>query len=177
MKQYSYRSRVMHLILALIVLGLMGVGMSFNFISKEWENTAYMLHKSFGVIVLFLMFFRIFFILNDGRPALPKTVARWQKILARTIQGMLYILLFLMPLSGWLMASYSGYGVPFFNLTDLSIPGIVPDKQMTSLYVKLHYYFAWLIGGCLMLHIAGALKHWLYDKDGVFQSMWNFNQK
>ena len=176
MKIYSIRSRFMHATIAIMVLALFSVGMSFNIIPKIYQDNAYMLHKSFGFLVLCLMFLRMYFILRDGRPKLPKTVPSWQKILARSVQYIMYFLLFAMPLSGWLMATTDGYGLSLFGLVDIPFPFLHKNKQQAEVFQSLHYYYAWVFGGCIILHMTGALKHYFYNKDAVFQSMWSFKK-
>ena len=172
MKNYSFRSQIMHAVIAITVLGLMAIGMTFKFL----PGAAYFWHKSFGLLVLLLMIFRIAFIFKDGRPDLPKKLAHWEKKLARKVQYSFYFLLVLMPLSGWIMSSASGHTPSFFGLFDLPFPGIEKNKAVESFFVWSHYYLAWIIGVMIVLHLSGNIKHYFIDKDKVIQTMWNFKK-
>lgn len=166
----------MHALIALLVFGLLIVGVSFDDIPQAYQSNAYMLHKSFGIVVLFLVLIRLAFVIIDGRPNLPKTVSPWEKILSRTVQYLLYLVLILMPLSGWVMSVAGGHIPKIFNLFQANLPFIPQDKHLADFSNSSHYYLAWLIGGLLTLHIIGGLKHYFVDKDGVFQSMWKFRK-
>lgn len=175
-KDYSLRSKLMHALIGLLVIGLLIVGILFDIIPQAYQSNAYMLHKSFGILVLFLMFIRIAFIIIDGRPSLPKSVSNWEKYLSRTVQYLLYIVLIMMPLSGWIMSVAADHIPSFFNWFDANLPFIPHDKQFAKFFKSAHFYLAWAIGGLLTFHILGGLKHYFVDKDGVFQSMWKFKK-
>lgn len=171
-KSYSYRSQVMHALIAIMILGLMAIGMCLNFL----PNWAYFWHKSFGLLVLLLMVFRVFFIFKDGRPDLPHTSPLWERLLARGVQYGFYILLLAMPLAGWIMSTAAGYIPSFFGLFSLPFPGIEKNKAVADFFSQSHYVMAWVIGAFIILHILGNLKHYFIDKDGVVQKMWNFKK-
>jgi cytochrome b561 len=166
----------MHAIIAFIVIGLLVLGVLLNDIPEAYQHNAYELHKSFGITVLFLMLIRIGFIIKDGRPKLPNSVARWEKILSRLVQYLLYLTLILMPMSGWIMEVASDYTPTVFGLFDANLPFIPHDKKLADFFNSSHYYLAWLIGGLLTIHFLGGLKHYFVDKDGVFQRMWRFRK-
>lgn len=172
-KNYSYRTQVMHFLLAIMILGLMVIGMCLSFL----PNWAYAWHKSFGLLVLLLMVFRIYFILKDGRPRLPHSIAFWERFLARGVQYSFYILLLVMPLAGWIMSTAAGYIPSMFGLFSLPFPGIEKNKLIADFFSNVHYLLAWVIGACIILHLLGNIKHYFIDKDGVVQKMWNFKKR
>ena len=175
--QYTLRVQIMHAILACMVLSVLTVGSLLSSIPEAFQEVSYMLHKSFGICIFFLMLLRLYFIQKDGRLKLPLQMALWDKVLARTVQYSLYVVLLLMPLSGWLMSCTSDYLPSFFGLFDLPCPGLDKNPELSKLMSTAHYTIAWIIGGLLTLHILGSLKHYFYDKDHVLQSMWSFKRK
>lgn len=175
-KYYTLRVRLMHALLACIVLAVLIVGTLLTTIPEPYQDLSYMLHKSFGICIFFLMLLRLYLIVKDGRLQLPSHTKTWEKILARGVQYSLYLLLFLMPLSGWLMSCASNYVPSFFGLFDLPCPGLGKNPQLAKLMKSSHYYLAWTIGGLISLHIIGSLKHYFWDKDNVLQSMWFFKR-
>lgn len=177
LKSYSLRSQWMHAIVALLVLGLLAIGYLLNKLPGAWQNQAYMLHKSFGLVVLGLMLLRVYFILRDGRPGLSSSISCWERYLARSVQFLLYILLILMPLSGWIMSVADGYIPSLFNLFNLDLPFIPLDKSLGKLFAKFHYYLAWGIFTLVILHLLGNAKHYFWDKDKLIASMWNFRKQ
>jgi cytochrome b561 len=175
--EYTYRVQIMHALLACLVLSVLTVGTLLNAIPEAFQGTTYMLHKSFGICIFFLMLIRLYFVHQDGRIKLPAHTAIWEKILARGVQYSLYLVLILMPLSGWLMSCASGHIPSFFGLFDIPCPGLGKNPELGGFMSDTHYYLAWIIGGLLSLHILGSLKHYFWDKDNVLQSMWSFKRK
>lgn len=176
MKSYSLRTQIMHAIIAVMVLSLMVVGMLLNKLPEHLLDTTYMLHKSFGLTVLFLMFFRLYFIFKDGRPGYPSQVSKTEAFLARGVQYAMYVLLIAMPLSGWLMSVASNHIPIYFGWFELNLPGIPHTKAFAEWMVNTHYWLAWVIGGMITLHLLGNAKHFFMNKDKIVQSMWNFKK-
>jgi cytochrome b561 len=137
---------------------------------EQYQPSAYMMHKSFGLTLLFLVLARFFWIQYAGKPALPKTVPMWQKILSRTVHYSLYLLLICMPLCGWVM-SVAGNRVPsYFGLFQMPLP-IKANKALSEFMDQSHKTIAWILIALIVLHIAGAIKHHFIDKDNVLKRM------
>jgi cytochrome b561 len=177
MNYYTFRVQLMHAILACMVLAVLAVGSILGLLPHNIQATAYLLHKSFGICIFFLMLLRLYFIYRDGRIALPAHSPRFERILSRIVQYSLYLILILMPLSGWLMSCASDHIPSFFGLFSLPCPGLGKNTELAKLMSGFHYFFAWLIAGLLGLHVMGGLKHYFWDKDNVLQSMWSFKRK
>jgi cytochrome b561 len=47
-----------------------------------------------------------------------------------------------------------------------------PNHDMAERFFDLHSTLIWIVVALVALHVAGALKHLLVDKDRVFQRMW-----
>jgi len=126
-------------------------------------------HKSFGITILALAALRLAWRLFD-RPPPPPTMPRWQFIASRATHAAFYVLLFAMPLTGWLMSSASNYPVSWFGLAQL--PDLVaPDPDLKHLLEEIHETLARLLIGLALLHIAAALKHQFIDRDGLLTRM------
>ena len=82
----------------------------------------------------------------------------------------LYLCLFALPLSGWLMSSASAYSVSWFNL--IQLPDLVgPDEALKGVFGTVHEALNWLLVVLASLHIAAAFKHLFVDKDEVMSRM------
>ncbi|KTC93726.1 MULTISPECIES: cytochrome b [Legionella] len=168
---YSGGFKFLHWLIALVVI-LMLVGSYFlEDLPAQYRGTAFMLHKSVGISVLFLMLFRLVWVWRKGKPSLPVSVPLWQRILSRTVQYALYFFLIAMPLCGWIMAVASNKAPYFFGLFQLGLPGIEPNQALSHLMKETHNTIAWVIIVLIALHIAGAIKHHFIDKDKVVQRM------
>lgn len=174
--RYSLRSQWMHALVALMVIGLLLVGVFLEDFPSKIQGNMYMLHKSFGLVVLVLMFLRIGFILLDGRPKLPEHTSIYERVLSKSVQYALYVLLIAMPLSGWVMSVAGGYIPVLFDIWKMDLPFVPKNHALAEQFEALHYYFAWGIFGLLILHVLGNIKHYFYDKDKVVQTMWNFKK-
>ena len=171
-KEYSLGSKWLHWLIALIVLTMLSVSFFLEDLSGSIKPTAILFHKSFGLTVLLLMVLRSFWILYRGKPALPATVAPWERALSHFVQYSLYLLLFLMPICGWVMSVAADKTPSFFGLFSGPLPWIAPNKALAQWMFSAHETIAWIIITLLFLHIAGALKHYFIDKDKVLNRMW-----
>jgi cytochrome b561 len=83
---------------------------------------------------------------------------------------LLYVLMFAIPLSGWLMSSAKGFQTVWFGV--LPIPDLLArDKALGDLLQTLHLGLNWLLIAVLLGHIGAALKHHFLDRDDVLNRM------
>jgi cytochrome b561/polyisoprenoid-binding protein YceI len=127
-------------------------------------------HKSVGITILALAIVRLFWRQMNPPPSLPATMSRWQITASHLSHWSLYALLFAMPVTGWLMSSASAYSVSWFNLFQL--PDMVaPNPAAKEVFEETHETLAKLLVLVAAIHIGAAIKHALFDKDGVLQRM------
>lgn len=169
--RYGKGAMVMHWLIATIILLLLSVSFFLESFPKTLRPTAIMLHKSFGLTILILMVLRFWYWFREKRPMLPPTIPRWEIYLARGVQTTLNVLLIAMPIVGWLMSTLSNHIPVWFDLIYLPLPGITPNPALADLFFQAHQIIAWVLIGLISLHIAGALKHAIIDKDKVMDSM------
>ena len=169
--RYTQGAMVLHWSIAAIILLLLSVSFFLDDFPKALRPTAIMLHKSFGLTILILMVLRFWYLLRGKKPLLPATMPRWEIYLARGVQGAMYVLLIAMPIVGWLMSTLSNHIPVLFGLIQLPLPGITPNPDLAALFFQAHQIIAWMLIGLISLHIAGALKHAIIDKDKVMDSM------
>lgn len=168
--QYSKATKILHWFIAVVVL-LMLTSFFLGQVQEKYQSTAYLIHKSMGLTVLFLMLVRIAWIFYTGRPDLPRQTPRWERYLSRGVQYSFYVLLILMPLSGWIMSTASQHSPNYFGLIQLPFPGVPINKALAKWMAHWHERFAWTLLVLAILHIAGAIKHAICDKDDVLQKM------
>ena len=127
------------------------------------------LHKSVGLSLLMLIVLRMYWRFTHRPPALLNSMKLWEKRLAKATHHSLYLLMFLIPLSGIIMSAGSKYGIKWFGIK--VIPGF-DDKAIRELFYEFHEIFGLLLLLILILHILGAVKHSIVDKDGTLRRMW-----
>ncbi len=130
----------------------------------------YTWHKSLGMLLFALGVIRLVRGLVGSRPPLPVDTPRYQKILARTVQVLLYLVIVIMPISGWLMSSAADVPVKLFGLLTLP-PLIAPDKALVEVFEEIHEAQAFALLTLVSLHFLGALKHHFINRDNVLHTM------
>jgi len=130
-------------------------------------------HKSFGMTVLMLAALRLLWRLKNPPPALPSAMKPIERLVARVTHIAFYVLLFAMPLSGWLMSSAKNYSVSWFGL--FTWPNLIGKSQNAfKLLQTTHHVLSDALFATAMLHILAALKHHFWDKDDVLLRMLPF---
>ena len=127
------------------------------------------LHKSVGLSLLMLIVLRMYWRFTHRPPTFLNSMKLWEKRLAKATHHSLYLLMFLIPLSGIIMSAGSKYGIKWFGIK--VIPGF-DDKAIRELFYEFHEIFGLLLLLILILHILGAVKHSIVDKDGTLRRMW-----
>ena len=163
--KYHIAIRLIHWLMAFMLLSLIISGWYMTNLedSVSYKYNIYYWHKSFGVLVLFLLVSRIVARIVYKAPPLPDTLPQYEKKLAKVTHWCLYILMFLVPASGYLMsgAAPNRY-VPFFGLT---MPNIVEKNREIADYLhSVHVVIPYIFLGVIIFHLIGTLKHRYFDK-------------
>lgn len=153
------------LILIQAALGLVMVDM----INSPDKIRLYALHKSIGLTILALAALRLAWRLHAGAPA-PLPGAGWQRTAARISHGLLYALLFALPLSGWLFNSAAGFPLQWFGLFNLP-PVAAADPDLRVLARATHEWLFWMLAAVTLVHVAAALHHHLFLGDATLARM------
>ena len=134
-------------------------------------DTLINLHLSFGVVVLAVAVARLGWRMTHREPQPLAGIPPWQMRSARVIHWLLYVLLFVVPILGWISASWRGFPVVLFGLVELPkvmatrLPGWNWTGDVHG--ILANYAMLALVG----LHVAAALYHYIVRKDGVLQRM------
>lgn len=173
---YSRLSIALHWAIALLIIGNLAGGLLLETLlgskdagTRQLGFTAVQLHKSIGLTVLALSAIRLAHRLIEGFPQLPDHMARWERVLARITHYGFYILMFAVPLAGWLMVSASPLNFPtiWFGLFEVPHLPVGTSATLAGQAYEAHEILAFATIGLLALHVAGALKHHLLDRDDV----------
>ncbi len=168
---YSTGFKWLHWLVACLVLGMLAAGFFLGNLPSSFKPVAYMLHKSTGLTLLVLMLIRAVWLILSGKPKLPESIPKWECFLASSVQYALYIGLIAMALSGWLMATAANKIPVYFGWFRVPFPAISPNEQLAGWMHNTHGNIAWILVGLVTLHMAGALKHWLIQKDEILRRM------
>jgi len=127
-------------------------------------------HKSVGITILAVAVVRIIWRLRNTPPALPTSMPKWQATASHVSHWSLYVLLFAIPITGWLMSSASAYSVSWFNLFQLP-DFVAPNPELKEIFEETHETLAKLLAVIASIHIIAALKHAVIDKDDILSRM------
>ena len=136
-------------------------------------------HMAFGLTILVLSVISVLWRLFHPRPPYVATIRPWEAMLARIVQTLFWFLIIAMPITGWGMvtASPTSTGVSWFGLFTVPPLPFAHGSGAGGTFHDVHETFAWLMLGLIALHVAGALKHQLFDRDGTLGRMVPFMRK
>jgi cytochrome b561 len=127
-------------------------------------------HKSVGMTVLMLAILRLLWRMRHPPPGLPVGMTPIERMLARATHISFYVLLFAMPLTGWLMSSAKNYSVSWFGL--FTWPDLIGKNETAfDLLRSTHGILSGALFALAVLHILAALKHHFWNKDDVLRRM------
>lgn len=165
-------SKSLHWLIALLILALGIVGLLMGELPKTpkyfWVYTA---HKSIGITVLVLVVLRLLWRLYAGAPRPVPGTPGWQERIASATHWLLYVMMFAIPLSGWLYDSASGLR-PFKLFGLLEMPKLVaPDERAAQLSHAFHEWGFWALILVVLAHAGAALYHHLQRRDATLVRM------
>lgn len=173
-----------HYTRAAITLHWAGAGLILAGLFMGWTMTempispqrlkVYNYHKWLGVTVLALALLRLVVRVARPPPALPSMVV-WQRRVARVGHGLLYVLMLVVPLAGWIYSNAAGY--PVVYLGKLPLPNLVgPDKALAAGWVQIHGSLALALAVLTGLHVLAALHHHFILRDTTMRRMWTWRR-
>ena len=170
-EKYGAIAKCFHWVMALAILMMLAVGFIMTDLPMSPDKfRVYGIHKSIGALILIAAFLRLFWRFINVVPELPADMPTWQKLGAHGSHVALYILMFVMPLTGWLMSSAAGFQVSVFGW--FLLPNLIaPSPGLREIFGILHELLAFAIIGLVSLHILAALKHHFIDKDTILRRM------
>jgi cytochrome b561/polyisoprenoid-binding protein YceI len=160
------------LILTTLPLGIIANGAPFTngeeVALKAW---LFSMHKTLGITTFFVALARILWAFTQPRPGLLNAENRPEAALAEAVHWLLYGSLVLVPLSGWIHhASTTGFA-PIWWPFGQSLPFVPKSESLAELTSGLHIVFERVLIISIFLHVAGAVKHHVIDRDQTLRRM------
>lgn len=178
--QSSYGSvtKTFHWLTALLILSLIPMGWYANQLpydtAEQLAQKAFLfsMHKTFGVLVFFVALARILWALSQPKPGALNSDARLEHWAAETVHYLLYGSLVLVPLTGWIHHAATTGFAPIQWPFGQSLPFVPKSETLAAVFAGLHIVMVRLLILSLFLHIGGAFKHLIIDRDQTLQRMW-----
>ena len=172
--RYSGGAILFHwVIAALIIANLVGA-----LVSDDWHGparaTVMGLHKATGLTILVLSLARIGWRLAHRPPPFPAEIRQIEAAVARIVHWLFYVLMIVMPLSGWLMISAGAPRKPFswYGMFDLPFLPVQGDKALGDAAHEAHEVLGYAMIALIVLHVLAALKHHFFDQTRLIHRMW-----
>ncbi|MEM7751081.1 MAG: cytochrome b/b6 domain-containing protein [Pseudomonadota bacterium] len=174
--QYGLAARFFHWLTVFMLLLTVPIGFAMTYRGGElkiWDattNALYSSHKLLGFLILLIVVARLINNRVAGTPPDEPTMKKIFKVAAHGTHHLLYLLLLLVPLTGWVATSM----FPALNIFGLfNLPAIAsPDQKLSRLIFDYHAYLAYALLAVIAAHIAGALFHQFVLRDGIIRRMW-----
>ncbi|MFN7056996.1 cytochrome b [Hyphomonas sp.] len=169
---YAGVSRVNHWAGSLLFGGMLIVGfyLAYGGLERDARAPIMGLHRATGTLLLLFAVWRVAWRIRQGFPSPMDGVPAWQVTLSRITHWGLILSMLVMPLSGvFPMSLLAGRTIDLYGLVTLQ--PLAEIEGMRPLGRQLHQIAAFAFAGFIALHIAGALKHLMIDKDGTVQRM------
>lgn len=171
-QRYGLVAILLHWLVAATVIGLAILGLWMTDLSyySPYYRSAPFWHKSIGITLAAVLVLRLLWRWGNPRPAHLPNHQRWELGMAALVHGLLYLLLFVIVVSGYLISTAKGQGISVFGWFDIpaSITGLPSQADRAG---TVHYWVAITVLGLAALHALGALKHHFLDRDDTLRRM------
>ncbi len=169
--RYTRTAMSLHWLIALMLFGMFGFGLYMVELPLSPQKLKfYSYHKWAGVTVFLLVLARLAWRVTHRPPALPAGMPAWQVKAAKAGHHLLYLLMVIVPLSGWLMSSAKGFQTVWFGV--LPLPDLLAkDEALGEALLLTHRLLNWFFMLVVAGHVVAALKHHFIDRDGLLSRM------
>lgn len=172
MQRYTKTAMLIHWLTALLIIAAFFLGLTMTEIHgiTPTKLKYYSWHKWLGVTVLLLAVLRVLWRRANKPPPHPLGMPAWQAMAADATHLLLYLLIFAVPLSGYLYSSAAGVPVVYLGL--IPLPTLIEaNAELKPILKTVHYVLTMTMAAAVVGHVLAALKHQFVDRDGVLRRM------
>lgn len=167
---YGEIAKLFHWLMALLLVGMYLVAYTMINLSKSnLSNSLYAFHKGTGLLLLALVALRLAWRFINVQPGLLQATSIWQRHVANWTIIALYLLMFVIPITGFFAATLSNHAITFYGL--FTIPALANNHTVAKFFSKSHEIAAYLLILFFVLHVIAAFYHHLFLKDDVLIRM------
>ena len=169
-------ARAFHWLTALVILTAIPLGLIANDLSTAPDSIAlktqlFSLHKTLGIVAFCLGVARILWAFSQPRPVPLHPEWRFETFMAEAVHWLLYLSLVIVPLSGWVHhAAVDGFA-PILWPFGQGLPFVPKSETVASMAGMAHWLFTKVLAAVILLHVLGAMKHHLIDRDATLRRM------
>ena len=169
---YDAAARAFHWGIVALVLVTMPIGIAMNDLVAEGplQDALYVIHESIGVTIFCLMLLRLAWRLAHGAPAPAAELSRLEVLASQSVHALLYLVLLVMPITGYLLVVAGDYPLTYFGLFD--VPRFLGKHEPLSKFAEsAHIALQWVIYALVAMHAGAALHHHFIRRNGVLRRM------
>ena len=178
-QQFSHLTLLLHWLVGLTMIAMLAMGV---YMAETSTYSLYAWHKAIGFLIIFIVIPRVIWRMMNGWPKPASNYSSLEHSLASITHWVLLLGTIMMPISGFLMSALGGYGVNVFGWDvvafnpDPANPGqaLAHNATVAGINHTIHEWLGYTLIGAVLLHVAGAFKHHLIDKDGTLKRMLGF---
>ena len=171
-ESFGLVTKFLHWATALLIIGLIGLGYYMVGLGyyDPWYYGSLETHKGLGMLVFVLAVLTLLWRTLSPSPPLHDSLKRWEKIAATAMHHTLMLLVFLIPVTGFVVSTSEGQAVAFFAWFE--VPAlVVVGEDLRDLAISIHFYCSYGAAALVAMHAAAAFKHQLVDRDGTLARM------
>ncbi len=176
--RYSRVAMILHWLIALAIIANWLIAHIAEDLPKPQAEALMGTHMALGMTVLILTILRILWRIMHKPPAPNPDHAKWERVLASVIHKLLYFLMIGLPLTGYLLVQtgQGGWPINMFGIFDFPGLSVARDHDTHEVFEGFHLVFGNVMLALFLLHVAGAWKHQLLDRDGTILRMLPFGR-
>ncbi|MEL7459827.1 MAG: cytochrome b/b6 domain-containing protein [Pseudomonadota bacterium] len=176
-QSYGGLAKVFHWLVALLIItaiptGLVANGLPVDAANLPMKAQLFSIHKTLGIAAFAVAALRILWAVSQPKPGLLNADRKLESFAAETAHWLLYASLVIVPLSGWIHHAATTGFAPILWPLGQDLPLVPKSEAVAGFFASCHYVFTKVLGITLLLHILGALKHHVIDKDATLRRMW-----
>jgi len=176
--QYGLVSIILHWFFVILIFSMAGIG--FYMVSLDYYDPLYRslpnLHKSIGILLIGLLIFRLMWRWYNIKPTPVNGSKTWEIKLAHLVHYLLYLLIFLIGVSGYLISTADGRSIAVFNLFNIPAVTLNIENQEDKAGL-IHLWLVFILLATIAIHLIGALKHHFINKDITLTRMLTTRRK
>ena len=183
-RRYGQVSIGLHWLIAAMVVVQLCLGWYMNEVLPDHSSAQAQIrtiHVSWGITIFLLVLVRIGVRLTHPAPHLPPAMPLWERIFARTTHVVFYLLLLVLPLTGWVIVSLGRGPIHFWGLPWPRLPGVGPGtlfgylatRDLRETIAHTHVFILiWIAVVTVAVHVTGALWHQFKGPAVLWRMTW-----
>jgi cytochrome b561 len=170
--RYTATAIGLHWLIAFGIFAAFGLGLYMTGIPglTPTKLKLYSWHKWLGVTIFVVAVLRVLWRATHAAPAVAPGTPAWQARAAAAAHHLLYVLILVVPITGYLYSSSAGVPVVYLGLWKLP-PLIEASDTLKPILRLAHVWLNYLMAGIVVVHAAAAIKHQIVDRDGTLGRM------